>query len=105
MSNQIQSTETELFSDVSAHEQETASGGFSVSFFQTDTNITSFASSQSNISRGGWSMSSSQNALYMFSQKNTGIVFDFGDYYSRRGRKLPALQLVSRMLSYFLFSR
>lgn len=105
MSNQIQSTKTELFTDVSDHEEEAAAGGFSVSFFQTETNILSFASSQFGVSKGGISVSSSDQSLYSLSQKTMGIVFDFGGYYSSPGPKVPALQLLSRMFSYFLSNR
>jgi hypothetical protein len=104
MSKQIQPTKIELFTEVSEHEQETAVGGLSVSFFQTDTNIISLATSQSNVSKGDLSMSSSQNALYMFSQKTTGVVFDFGNYYDTPGQKVPALVLLRRMINYYLFS-
>ncbi|MDJ0795513.1 MAG: hypothetical protein QNJ51_01550 [Calothrix sp. MO_167.B12] len=102
MSYQIKSKNPELFTEVSEYEQEAAAGGLSVSLFQQETEILSFANSQTSASRGDINISSSQTSLYSLSQKTTGIVFNLGNYYSSPGPKVPALQLLRRMFLYFL---
>lgn len=97
MSKQIQSTETELFTEIAEYEQETATGGMSFSFSQTETDILSFANSQTSLSTGDTSISSNQTSLYSFSQKSTSIAVDFGNNNSSSVSRIPALRLLSLM--------
>ncbi|WP_143288112.1 hypothetical protein [Calothrix rhizosoleniae] len=97
MSNQIQPTKTELFTEISEYEQETATGGISFSFSHSEKNILSYANSQINISRGDTSISSNQTSLYSLSQKTTSITIDFGDNYRSSVSRMPALRLLGLM--------
>ena len=97
MSNQIQPTKTELFTEISEYEQETATGGRFLSFSQTETSILSFANSQISISTGNTSISSNQTSLYSFSQKTTAITLDFGDNDCSSVSRIPALRLLGLM--------
>ncbi len=97
MSNQIQPTTTKLFTEISEYEQETATGGLSFSFSQTEKNILSYANSQISISKGDTSISSNQTSLYSLSQKTTSITIDFGDNYCSPVSRIPALRLLGLM--------
>ncbi|MDJ0621019.1 MAG: hypothetical protein QNJ63_30490 [Calothrix sp. MO_192.B10] len=108
MSKQIQSNKTELFVALPEKEQESAAGGFSVRFGMSDILINSHASNNvsGSISNaaGNVSFSDRSQSSYALWQSTKVVEFDFGSYYSRPGRKVPFLDLLSRFVFYFFSS-
>ncbi|WP_276746195.1 hypothetical protein [Chlorogloeopsis fritschii] len=93
---------SDLFIDLSEHEQEKATGGYS--FFIQRTDINSSASDESTLSNGSVNYSYKQSAAYNLSQVTFGFNLDslLGEGTISRVRKygLSPLNLIYRLLVY-----
>ncbi|WP_143844970.1 hypothetical protein [Nostoc sp. T09] len=106
MSNDIKLQSPELFTEISAPEQEAVSGGLSSSnfaFYLQMTKIVSLANNKMNYSDGGNNISVSSDSSYTLSQLTIGLNPSFFGNSRNRGRN-SSLNSLLRFLFVFMNS-
>jgi hypothetical protein len=101
MSNDIQSTETELFTELSEQEQEATAGGLTVLVGNYRRFINTSGSNKSNYSNasGDISVNSDSNSQYTSWEESNYMLFDFGNYYSSGMKnRVPPMELIRRIM-------
>lgn len=102
MYNRSQLTKTELFTELSEHEQEKTSGGIIVGFFNTKELIHSTAEGSMNYSQGGDNISMNQSSTYLRWRESNAMIIDLSSYYySGRKHYIAPMTLLRRILGLF----